>query len=70
MYKDKKFSYLTFDENVGTVLSLPMKRILMMKLLYCLMCQRFCVVTFLRRIVMNLMDTFQKIAKVNSYLYP
>ena len=70
VYKDKKFSYLTFDENVRTVLSLPMKGILMMKLLYCLKRQRFCVVTFLRRNVMNLIDTFQKIAKGNSYLYP
>ena len=69
-YKDKRFSHLTFDENVEIVLKSCMKGTLMMKFLYCLKRQRVCVVTFLRSIVMNLIDTFQKIAKRNSYLHP
>ena len=69
-YKDKGFSHLTFDENVEIVLKSCMKGTLMMKFLYCLKRQRVCVVTFLRSIVMNLIDKFQKIAKRNSYLHP
>ena len=46
-YKDKRFSHLTFDENVEIVLKSCMKGTLMMKFLYCLKRQRVCVVTFL-----------------------